>query len=727
MGKNFKLIALTVIALVLLAGSFFLLNREEGEADPITSFTEGEYHYGVADPMIIAEGDKIFYTMMLDQADRPVYMVESKDGCFIYRGFGEERKIISPDVRPKGEDLNVKGFTMDEEGNLYVLYGVFRGKETMNIYDKKGNLIKEAIPMEGDLSEIKYMNYANGKLYLLDFDRNFQVHTPDGKLTNDVFDLEGIRSVDMDEAGNLYFLVVAPGVHRLVKVDGRSNQQIFSTDLTIPSQMIVRYSKGDNCIYTTEGKYLYQFDGSGNLIKRELEFTTDVALAFGEFDDVRISGLGRSLDNLLWDGRGNCLLLSVGTDGTASYLYPMDRKQGSKPPEAPKQEIRLTAAYEQDFLKTAIGLYNMQSDKYKVVLEAPYKSYEEFMGHYIEAGEKLAVQIMTNDVGDIVATGGNGLVYYDQLRTDAFMDLTELIGQHKDYRDLNPEVLKGLTFDGALRGLPIGVAYYRVVYNKTLGDSLGLNLDLDHISWSEVLHLAIQLAEEGKDVRVFSTQESTPDTYFTLLLQANMPDLIDLEKKTVALNQPWFLELVSNYKIASKLPTFMEQRRYDGRNLTGNNALFYFNNLRGDHISEVLAPAPDAPEVMHLPVFTGENHRNAIAYPVVMYSISNSSTQKEGAWDFLSFLLDRDIQCLTSLNAHPVNLRAEEKIRAYYEFDQQRAAEHDQIIHRVDFMYDMSYYKEDITVPMMEYFNDLITLEEAIQKAEHNVWLRLNE
>lgn len=726
MDKKIKVFVLAAMTVVLLVGGFFLSKKNTGGANSVNS-VGGDYHYVLSEPMTFPGGEKLFYTMLTDKENQPIYMVDTPEGCFVYRGLGDRQKAISPNVTAARKDLEVKGFTMDQESNLYVLYGVFRGKEAMNIYDRKGNLVKEDIPLEGDLTEIKYMNFYNGKLYILDYDLNFQVHTPDGRLTNDNIDLQGIRSVDMDNEGNLYFLIVSPGVHRLVKLESGTNKQVFAVDLPIPIQNVVKYGRGDDLIYTTDGKFLYQFDQSGSLLKKELEFAADVSLVFGRFNDIEIPGMGGSLDNILWDNEGNCYLLANGRAEKNTQLYQLARKSGSKPPEAPKEEIVLTAAYEQDFIATAIGIYNIQSEKYKVVLDAAYGSYDEFMNHDVEAGEKLALRIMTNDVGDIVATGGNGLNYYDVLRTDAFMDLSELIAGEESYHEQNSAVLKGLTLNGHLKGLPIGAAYYRLIYNKALGESLGLNPEINPMKWSEILKLALQLEKQGAGLSVFSTQENGFDTYFTLMLQANMPDLIDIENKKVDLKQGWFLDLLTDFKAASMLSTFMTYRPYDGGNLTGDNALFYFNNLRGNFSGEAMDNTVATSEVVHLPIFSGEKSRSTIAFPVVMYSISNSSKQKEGAWDFLSFLMKSDIQCLTGLNAHPVNLKAEEKLRAHYGITGQRAQEHDQIIRQVDFMYDMSYYKEDIMVPVTAYFNGETSLEAAIEKAEHNVWLRLNE
>jgi len=48
------------------------------------------------------------------------------------------------------------------------------------------------------------------------------------------------------------------------------------------------------------------------------------------------------------------------------------------------------------------------------------------------------------------------------------------------------------------------------------------------------------------------------------------------------------------------------------------------------------------------------------------------------------------------------------------------------IFDRIDYV-DMYYNKQDIYDPLMSYINDEMSLEDALKKAEENVWIRLNE
>lgn len=721
MNKKINIILLTVVTLILVIGGFFIINMKKDPSNSPVSLYNGDYHYVASNVLEVTKDEHIFDTIMTDKDNNFIYMTESAEVCYVYKGFEEDREILSPNLVSTRADLNVKGFTMDDKGNIFVLYGVFRGKETMNIYNKDKELVEADIDMEGDLAEIKSMHYFNEKLYILDYERNLQIYSTDGKLTNDKIYSDHIYSIDIDEAGNMYMIVIKGMQQNIVKVN-IANQKIFDIQIEVPPQNNINCSKINDSLYTTDGKYIYEFDSAGSLLRREVEFASDASLVLGSIHERGV----QSLNTLICDDKENFYVLIYGNKNLPNNIYMLSKTNGNKPPETPKQEIILTASYEQDFILNAIAKYNIKSEDYRIVLDAPYKSYDEFMDNAQEAGEKLALRIMANDVGDIVATGGNGLNYYDLLKTDAFMDLDELIKDDKNYADINKQVLNGIAFDGKLRGLPLGIAYYKMMYNRSLGEELNLDLDFQNIKWSEILELAINLNNENGNISIFNTQEKTTDTYFVLLLQSNMPDLIDMENKTVDLKQDWFLELVSDFKVASKLDNFMHYSKYDYTKPTGDDSIFYFEKLQGEHEKES-RNVEGTHDILSLPAFVGEMNRNAIAFPYIMYSISNNSEYKDVAWDFLSYLLEVDIQSLSSLKSHPINLQAEREIREYYNMDSAVAKQHDQIMNRVDYLYDMSYYKQDILLPMAKYFNDEISLDEAIDEAEHNIWLRLNE
>ena len=119
-----------------------------------------------------------------------------------------------------------------------------------------------------------------------------------------------------------------------------------------------------------------------------------------------------------------------------------------------------------------------------------------------------------------------------------------------------------------------------------------------------------------------------------------------------------------------------------------------------------------------------------------MYSINNRSENKENAWKFLSFLLEDEIQELDNIPGTALNIEAEKNICPKWEENYERFFElngkpwwemMEPIYTDIDYMYDLDYFKNDIKAPILEYLQDKISLEEAIKKAEDNVWIRLNE
>ena len=117
-----------------------------------------------------------------------------------------------------------------------------------------------------------------------------------------------------------------------------------------------------------------------------------------------------------------------------------------------------------------------------------------------------------------------------------------------------------------------------------------------------------------------------------------------------------------------------------------------------------------------------------------MYSINNRSENKENAWKLLSFLMEEDTQSIMKIIGTAINLEAEKKVSEKIEKEKNRYKKGingiwemmEPIYTNIDYMYDFDYFKNDIKA-ILEYLQDKLTLEEAMKKAENNVWIRLNE
>ncbi len=179
-----------------------------------------------------------------------------------------------------------------------------------------------------------------------------------------------------------------------------------------------------------------------------------------------------------------------------NIYYVYTKQEGSRPEK--EVTLTITAPYRIDFMDEAIKRYELKHPMEHVEYDYAYNNYEKFLENGAEYGTRLTLNIITGgEIGDIIHTGGSGIEIHDIFTTDAFMDLTDLIEKDKNYKELNKDVLNGVKINNAIRGIPINYLFYQYELNEDLEKELGINVDWDEISWSEVLDL-VKIIEEKK-------------------------------------------------------------------------------------------------------------------------------------------------------------------------------------------------------------------------------------
>lgn len=268
---------------------------------------------------------------------------------------------------------------------------------------------------------------------------------------------------------------------------------------------------------------------------------------------------------------------------------------------------------------------------------------------------------------------------------------------------------------------------------------MGVKLDYNNLTWKDVISLTKVIEEKAPDSHLFTGNTYVGD-YLIPMVGANIHQLVDFENKKINLNQEWFVDLLKDFKAAMKSDNFVVAYK-GGSNIIDRleGLLFVHRSTERtyyrDMVYRYLHYNEEEKESLYIPIFVGEKLNKRGVQVNNMYSINNKSENKENAWKFLSFLLEDDIQKLRTLRAEPVNTKANKEIleAAAEEFSRTYG---DDALKVVDMMMnifdrtdcvDMYYYKEDIYDPLISYINDEMPLEEALKKAEENVWIRLNE
>lgn len=689
-------------------------------------------------PAILKEGPSICKDLYLNQ-DGSIYFFQVE-----YTNNGkssvlqlhhlknqEDKIILEVPQNIHGSHSMMCCFDLDEHGNVYILYWLMdEDKLTMDVYDSTGALTYNSVNFDTNNSRALTLRMYHDTAFILNGNFELDVFTNDGKIIISPFRDRLVHNFTLDSNGILYAITSingSAGSCKLLIADTNDNYAILD-EVRISDDFLhahICYEESSKKCYLGNSKEIYSYDP---IEKTTLLINFEQAgLYFTELPQMKIP----ELLNFEVDSERNIYVLSEiyqedeengsGYRGTLTKLAISDSVQKNE--DKQKTTLTITAAYKQDFLAEAVRQYEYVNPSVEIVWDLLYPNYKTFKENVEDAGKRMAIKIMTNDVGDIVATGGMGLVYYDALQTDAFVDLTEYLQKDAIGNQLNQTVFKSMTLDDKITGLPVGMSYSSLVYNRELGDSYGLALP-SPLKWSDILRIGI----EHPEISLFGADDPSDTLQILIpLLNAQLPDLIDLKKKQVNLQQEWFLELLADLKTVYQAGNLTKQYEANIFSKAYRAHLFEMNPINGhyDHLKIYYQNGEGA--IAYLPLPEGEIHRNAIAYPFRMYSISSNSQNKDIAWNFLSSLLNPDIQNMYTLDAVPVNNDSEEYQRTKNVYSDELNDQVKTIIDTVDFGYDYSNYKTDLIVPILKYLQDEYSLDDAIAEAEYNVWLRLNE
>lgn len=670
-------------------------------------------------------GEKVYLQDVKSKED--IYQIPNRDNMLGANGYWIYENVFwNVEYDSKNEAVIASSF--DDKGNK---------KDSIKLKDFKGDVI------DNSYIQVEEMRVTEDYIYLLaraDSQPILQIFTKTGELKNSY---ENVTSFDVDNKGRCIYTTV--GSQSLPEgffmVDSETGDEIFRNTSYILEP--IRFSEDGNLIYGFD-KELNVFDAnSGTFIKSIFEFGKDSTYFLDDYDiQDFVVGKDEEIYYSLKTKFGEDQNIELSDIKNVYYLYT--KKEGERPPR--ETVLTITAPYRNDFMEEAIKHYELKYPGEHVEYDYAYNNREEFYENGKEYGAKLALDIISGDIGDIVQTGGSALELQNLLRTDVFMDLTDLIEKDKNYKDLNKDVLNSVKVNNTIRALPVNYLLSQYELNEELEKELGLYIDFNQLSWSEVLDLVKVIEEKAPDRHLFTRnmKGKTPwETFGDDLLIANMPDLINLETKEVDLNQKWFKDLLIKFKECIQSKNFILDTEYQ---LTDSlqGSLLSFKSSSGeryysDQVFDFIEYNNTHKSEM-IPIFTGEKNDNRVQYSLRMYSINNRSDRKENAWKFLSFLLEEDIQFIAlkdpeNRGAIPINEKGVDRMieDANYmhkflgvDVDRYNKAmiEHS---HEIDYLYNMGYLRLDILEPIGSYMDGKMTLDEALKKAEENVIIRLNE
>ena len=748
-----RAILLSILLLIILVTGVFIIIRNK-DNNKENKYGNGDETFQESKDNEKKETEKFYYVE--EFVDEVVWEGNGYDKIFKYNG-----KI----VRFKGDSLQ----DIKSKENIYEIpdnitlrggYWLINEDEIWNIkYDsnikqiiassfdnkgnKKGNI--ELKDFKGKIVDdsyimVEHMRVSDDYIYLsaqTNTQPTLHIFTKEGELK---YSYESVSSFDVDNKGRCIFTTQGSTSlpYGFYMVDSEKGTEIFRN---------ISY-RLNPIRFSEDGEFIYGFDKNLNVFHAKDGSFKESIFEFGKdstylLDDYDIKDFMVEKDGDIYYSLKTKVMrdtvIELSDIKSSYYLYT--KQEG----ERPKREttVIITDSYRNDFMDEAIKRYELKYPDEHIEYNYTYNNENEFGENAEECVSKLTLDIIQGNIGDIVHTGGVGIEIHNILATDAFMNLTDLIEKDKSYKDLNKDVLNALKINNAIRGLPINYMFYQYELNEDLEKQLGLNIDFTNISWSEVLDIVKIIEEKAPDRHLFTLEmegKSPWDVFEEYLLIANMPDLINLETKEVNLNQQWFKDLLIKFKDCSKSKNFVlgnaEYNLTDrlhgsllaltfNRSIYHADRLFHFNEYNKTNSSRVI------------PSFIGEKNDNRTGYSMMMYSINNRSERKENAWKFLSFLLEEDIQFISSRDRTgiPISKKGVDRMIADAIYMHRLSGSNIdgynnamlENSHKINYLYDMGYLRLGISEPIGLYMNGEITLDEALKRAEENVMIRLNE
>jgi ABC-type glycerol-3-phosphate transport system substrate-binding protein len=611
------------------------------------------------------------------------------------------------------------GISRDENGNYYnILYDTNRGME-LDIYDKNFNQIRESLVWEGHSSWYDANAAYNGKVYgicsyklYVNGTNGLKEDLPDEMAMNPTYDV-----IDIDTLGNIYYVARSnrAGSTVLGKYDLANDTLVFQE----PIEMAIRYpvdcihySEAYDCVFTLSREGLIKYDANnGEFIEKVLVFGEDTSYLV---DYTGSSGGMILIAGLMSDEYGNLYIAITDftdEDRREHRIYKYAVTSGKPNKGFPREQLVLTSEYAAEFIRESVRRFNLVNKETEIVLDVMFETVGEASLSADQAMQRISVRLMTDDVGDIVSTGVGGYDYYALFQTDAFIDLSNYIKSDKNHANLNQSMLKKMEIDGEIRGLPVTFLSTYFELNTTLNEQLGIVFpDLFKIKWSDFMHAAERLQGRNDSHVIYNGESSV----LNMMLFANIPDLIDLQHKSCDLKQDWFINLLTDYKNIALMDNYITYE-------PDKPALFQIYEPR------YVNNASEHPwQAMQIPKFSGEINRNSFAYPVYMYSITANSTKQDKAWEFLSFLLEDHGMGSFNYGAMPLNNNILERWLKNTEFSDENKSFYRFMAQDIDYVYHSNFYSV-IGRWLAEYIWGSLTLTEALDGAEYDIWLKMNE
>lgn len=458
-------------------------------------------------------------------------------------------------------------------------------------------------------------------------------------------EFKNVRDFCLDDNGGMYY--IGHNSTQLIKQDLAANGAVWHKNVASHSIYLKLWYQPDAGLFV-----LCSPDGS--ILRFDPEKGKEDYELFNMATDSELSYIEMYAGSFAVDNSYRVHFLKGETDYANPEFLSSTLQRWRFSPYIPQADesgvvtLTITAPYKPESLATSVQMYQKEHPGVQIQWDTMYDSQQDFIAHMDQYVDQITLRTMTGDVGDIQMVGGSGMDVNAILATNVMTDLSAFLDSCPHLDELNTAQLEGMRGeDGAIRAIPLHIQSQFMVFNRTLADQLGLTLDPEKVTWSELLALAAKWEEEGADYSVFArAQNAVGDVrqFADALMVANLDTIVPEDGP--ASIQPWLRDLLSALNRLRNSPHFC---RHSGGQFwwsPGNMDSSLFAIASGANYEDYFGNLADLEEasgieVQIVPLPLGEYSQGRAALSI-SFGIPESAENKEAAWELLEFITSSD-------------------------------------------------------------------------------------
>lgn len=334
---------------------------------------------------------------------------------------------------------------------------------------------------------------------------------------------------------------------------------------------------------------------------------------------------GLSADNIYAGSvQGENIYFVAGSGNELKLATFSPAAEGEVPEE--KEVITINPEGVYDFIESAVLKFNAQSDKYVVEFT------EEFSGNAENRDMLRDVEVMAGKGTDIM------IVYNEQYRNYSnkgvledlylYLDADEETGRE----DYIPSVCKVYEKDGKLFGIPVHFGISTIATpTRYVGDKT-------HLSLEEFQEFAENLPEGKKLSYGFYNTRMT----FLSLLRYTYPHFIDFENATCNFDSEEFISWL--HFIDSIEPIDPDSENYDITKINEEDYVLSNDRVTINSVDAYQNLRTQFGEEVTFIGYPGKDSSGSYVSSGAKIGIWSQSEHKEGAWEFIKFVLSEEMQ-----------------------------------------------------------------------------------